>query len=1148
MTIEELKINAAKNDFDAIKELATRIWMGEGVEKDRPSTFSLWMKAYELNSQDNLVTRSIGSCFYYGHGVRKDDDSAFKYYMKGALRDDANSQYFVALILERKNDASCIEWYDKAIKNGDMDSAVNLGKIYLEGELTSRDISKAEKYFSVVKDSKDASCMLDIMRIYYFGPNSNGMQDLNKSIYWCKSAAECGNTEAVGNLSILYKESNLDKKEYYEFLKTLPSNGEALLRLYKYYRDSNNNDEALSYLNAAVDLTYPKAYYEMGTVYFSGLCGKDVDKNKAIESWQAGAKKKDSDSIVMLAYHYLFGEILEKNVDLAIQLFKEASELDNLSATRELGIIYFRGDKVESDYEKAYDYFSSISEDDEDSLAYLGLMHIYGRHFEKDNEQGINLIIESIDKGSTIGKGLLKEAFYNNLLTPEQDIQICKYFIQNDNDAESMWHLYVSYKNGNGVEKDFDTAMKWLEKAVEYQDSRALLEMMKYYYFGDTIEKDLNKAEKLCKLAVLKGNRKAVNNLLTIEKEILGEDAGFQAYLSFILEDGVKCNDEALIAAYRYYSDLNDEKYYDTAFDYLKRAYENKNPSSFFYMGYVFYNGELGKAIDKSKAFEYLLVGVQNDDIYSMRMVGNAYIKGEELQRNIDLGIELLEKAASAGNEIAALDLAKHYLFGLYIDRDIDKSVKYYKVAADLGNAEALNEIATYYFQGSNGFAKDESKAFELFEAAATKGNAVAQHNISLCYYNGWGTSINIDKAIFWCEKAASKGHQDAIKNLDILKVIRADSNNFDITDGTLVSYNGCASTINIPEGVIRIDNGAFYSARNNYKNIGIAGIVLPSSLKSIDENAFANLLVPWVAFGISEYNKDFSVQDGVLFNKDKTVLIKYPIDKQDFEYSVPDTVRYISPEAFKFARNLHRLILPDSLENIGEEAIVGLSNLQYIDFSKTKLVELPKSICASCNNLVEVRLPSTLKTIGWGAFFGDNSLRKIDLPNGVTEIGICAFGNCSNLSNINIPKSVVKIGASAFTECNNLFKLEIAKTVDIEKNAIPDNCRIRYISENSSNTNSESSNNKSGGCYVATCVYGSYDCPPVWTLRRFRDNTLSQNPFGRMFIRMYYAISPTIVKMFGNYKWFHNMWKNPLNRLVSKLQKIGIESTPYKD
>lgn len=88
----------------------------------------------------------------------------------------------------------------------------------------------------------------------------------------------------------------------------------------------------------------------------------------------------------------------------------------------------------------------------------------------------------------------------------------------------------------------------------------------------------------------------------------------------------------------------------------------------------------------------------------------------------------------------------------------------------------------------------------------------------------------------------------------------------------------------------------------------------------------------------------------------------------------------------------------------------------------------------------------------------------------------------------------------------------------------------------------------KSGGCYVATCVYGSYDCPQVWTLRRFRDYTLSQNPFGRMFIKAYYAISPIAVKLFGNTVWFHKLFKKTLDKLVEKLNSGGVENTQYYD
>lgn len=86
------------------------------------------------------------------------------------------------------------------------------------------------------------------------------------------------------------------------------------------------------------------------------------------------------------------------------------------------------------------------------------------------------------------------------------------------------------------------------------------------------------------------------------------------------------------------------------------------------------------------------------------------------------------------------------------------------------------------------------------------------------------------------------------------------------------------------------------------------------------------------------------------------------------------------------------------------------------------------------------------------------------------------------------------------------------------------------------------------GGCYIATAVYGSYDCPQVWTLRRFRDYSLAETWYGRTFIRTYYAISPTLVKWFGHTEWFKKMWKGRLDRMVANLNAEGVEDTPYVD
>lgn len=86
------------------------------------------------------------------------------------------------------------------------------------------------------------------------------------------------------------------------------------------------------------------------------------------------------------------------------------------------------------------------------------------------------------------------------------------------------------------------------------------------------------------------------------------------------------------------------------------------------------------------------------------------------------------------------------------------------------------------------------------------------------------------------------------------------------------------------------------------------------------------------------------------------------------------------------------------------------------------------------------------------------------------------------------------------------------------------------------------------GGCYVATCVYGSYDCPEVWVLRRYRDHKLRNSVFGRLFIKCYYAVSPTVVNIFGNNNWFKNFFKPKLDKKISALKTQGYDDTPYYD
>lgn len=139
------------------------------------------------------------------------------------------------------------------------------------------------------------------------------------------------------------------------------------------------------------------------------------------------------------------------------------------------------------------------------------------------------------------------------------------------------------------------------------------------------------------------------------------------------------------------------------------------------------------------------------------------------------------------------------------------------------------------------------------------------------------------------------------------------------------------------------------------------------------------------------------------------------------------------------------------------------------------------------------------------------------------------------------IAASCWKLGVSQHNILNKVF-------TNKQLNANIINQYNTKISKYDSSYQAPETNMGTGGCYIATCVYGSYDCPEVWTLRRYRDYTLATTWYGKMFIHIYYAISPAIVKLFGNTKLFRSFWRNKLDKLIRKCNNNGIENTPYDD
>ena len=89
-----------------------------------------------------------------------------------------------------------------------------------------------------------------------------------------------------------------------------------------------------------------------------------------------------------------------------------------------------------------------------------------------------------------------------------------------------------------------------------------------------------------------------------------------------------------------------------------------------------------------------------------------------------------------------------------------------------------------------------------------------------------------------------------------------------------------------------------------------------------------------------------------------------------------------------------------------------------------------PGSVFSSCESLVSVEIPNSVKSIGGGAFRECTSLTSVEIPNSVESIGSSAFENCESLVSVEIPNSVESIGSSAFENCESLVSVEIPNSV----------------------------------------------------------------------------------------------------------------------
>ena len=238
--------------------------------------------------------------------------------------------------------------------------------------------------------------------------------------------------------------------------------------------------------------------------------------------------------------------------------------------------------------------------------------------------------------------------------------------------------------------------------------------------------------------------------------------------------------------------------------------------------------------------------------------------------------------------------------------------------------------------------------------------------------------------------------------------------------------YNYSGNYIIIPSHyqglpVVAIADGAFM-------DMPIAKVVIPTTVTRIGHLALCASL-NFESIEVNPANPAFTAIDGVLYTKDTSTIVQYPIGRDNTSFEIPSHVNAIGNGAFTRASSLTSVSIPAGVTSIGTDAFNGCNKITEIRLPES-LTAIGSRAFASCTALKTINVPVSVTTIGDGAFYYCESLTAINIPNGITTIGEDTFAYCDKLTSVVIPDTVTSIGINAFNYCDGLVSVHMSASV----------------------------------------------------------------------------------------------------------------------
>ena len=254
------------------------------------------------------------------------------------------------------------------------------------------------------------------------------------------------------------------------------------------------------------------------------------------------------------------------------------------------------------------------------------------------------------------------------------------------------------------------------------------------------------------------------------------------------------------------------------------------------------------------------------------------------------------------------------------------------------------------------------------------------------------------------------------------------------------------------------------YSFQNCYT---LTSVKFPASLKTLGFASFRSCSA-LTNIIVDANNSNYLTEKGILFNKDKTRLILYPIGKTDSSYTIPDTITEIGENAFVGCKVLTSVKFPINLKIIKRWAFDGCS-LTSVDLSGCVNLETVEGGPFCCTTLTDIivdenntkyctengilfnkdktelvqypggkpeksyKVPDSVIKIGDSAFMSCENLETVEFSTNVRRLEKRAFSNSASLTSIKLPASLESIGYAAFMSCRNLTDADLSECSNLK-------------------------------------------------------------------------------------------------------------------